>query len=307
MGAEVPVGEQHRHRGGDDRQRENQQHRVGQHRPHEQRQPPPAQAGGAHVGDRRVEVDRPDERGEPGEVDQVDPSVLAAGGGEEGVGERRVAGPTGFRGVPEDRGVEDDPAGQQQPEGERVQARVGHVARADHQRQEVVGEARHHWHDEQEDHRGAVHREQLVVGLGGDEVVVGHPELQADHQRLGAAEDEEHEREDHVHDPDALVVGGRQPAREAALLALDAVGDYLGCGGGVGGHGCLLSLALSRIRCSWIWVWCGLGAFRLSVSVGKPVEVGNGWGRGVEGGGGGPALPLPPLGVLDLPGAALAV
>ncbi len=201
-------------------------------------------------------------------MNQVDPRVLAAAGGEEGVGERRIAGPAGFRGVPEDRGVEDDPAGEQQPEGERVQARERHVARADHQRQEVVGQARHHRHDEQEDHRGAVHREQLVVGLGGDQRVLGGAQLQADHQRLDAAEDEEHEREDHVHDPDPLVVGGREPAHEAALLAIDAVGDYLGCGGGVGGHRCLLlflSLWARSRNCRWYllvvsaWAGCGLG------------------------------------------------
>ena len=190
----------------------------------------------AHVGDRHVEVDRPQDRGEPGQVDQVDPRVLAAAGRVDRVGQRHVARPAGFGRVPEDRGVEDDPAGQQQPEGERVQAREGHVARADHQRQEVVGQPRHHRHDEQEDHRRPVHREQLVVDLGRDQRVVRRAQLQADHQRLDAAEAEEHERRDHVHDPDPLVIGGRDPARPALLLALDAVGDYLGDGGCVGGH-----------------------------------------------------------------------
>ena len=80
VGAEVAVGQQHRHRRRDHRQREDQQDRVGEDRPHEQRQAPPAHAAGAHVGDRRVEVDRPEERGEAGEVDQVDPRVLAAAG-----------------------------------------------------------------------------------------------------------------------------------------------------------------------------------------------------------------------------------
>ena len=236
VGAEVAVGEQQRHRAGDHGHRDDDQHRVGQQRPDEQRQPAPAHPASAHVGDRDVEVDRPEDRGEAGEVHEVDPRVLAAAGGEEGVRQRHVARPAGFRRVPEDRGVEDDAAGEQQPEGDRVQARVGHVAGADHQRQEVVAEARHHRHDEQEDHRRPVHREQLVVGLGADQRVLRRSQLQAHHQGLGAAEDEEHEREDHVHDPDALVVGRRDPAHEAALLALRAVGDDLGYRGGVGGH-----------------------------------------------------------------------
>ena len=218
--AEVAVGQQHRHRRRDHRHREDDQDRVGEDRPDEQRQAPPAHTPRAHVGDRGVEVDRAEDRGEAGEVDQVDPRVLAAAGRVERVGERYVAGPARFRRVPEDRGVEDDATGQQQPERERVQARVGHVARAHHQRDEVVGQARHHRHDEQEDHRRPVHREQLVVGLGRDQRVVRSAQLQADHQRLDAAQAEEHECRDHVHDPDLLVIRGRDPARPAARLAL---------------------------------------------------------------------------------------
>ncbi len=228
--AEVAVGQQHRDGRRDHRHREDDQHRVDEDRPDEQRQAAPAHAARAHVGDRHVEVDRAEDRGEAGEVDQVDPRVLAAAGRVDRVGERHEADPAGFRRVPEDRGVEDDAAGQEQPVGERVQAREGHVARADHQRHEVVGQAGHHRHDEQEDHRRPVHREQLVVGRRRDQRVVRRAELQAHHQRLDAAEAEEHERRDHVHDPDPLVVGRRDPARPAARLALDAVGGYLGDG-----------------------------------------------------------------------------
>ena len=236
MGPEVAVGEQHRDGPRDHGHREDDQHGVGEHRPHEQRQAAPAHPLGAHVDDGRVEVDRPQDRGEARQMDQVDPRVLSAARGEEGVGERRVAGPAGFRGVPEDRGVEDEPPGEQQPEGEGVQAREGHVAGADHQRQEVVGDAGHHRDDEQEDHRGPVHREQLVVDLGAHQRVLRDPELQAHHQRLDAAEQEEDEREDHVHDPDPLVIGRREPARPAARGALRAVRYDLGCRGGVDGH-----------------------------------------------------------------------
>ena len=143
VGAEVPVGEQHRDRRGDHRQREDQQDRVGEDRPHEQRQPAPAHAAGAHVGDRRVEVDRAERarRGRSGGSGRsTRPGRRSASRWRSDSG--AIARPAGFRRVPEDRGVEDDAAGQQQPEGERVQAREGHVARADHQRQEVVGQAR---------------------------------------------------------------------------------------------------------------------------------------------------------------------
>ena len=140
--AEVPVGQEHRDRGGDGRQRDDQQHRVDQDRPDEQRDPAPAHARRPHVDDRHVEVDRADERGDAGEVDQEDPGILAAAGRVLDARERRIAPPAGFRRMPEQRGVEDDAARQQQPERERVEAREGHVPGADHQRHEVVAEAR---------------------------------------------------------------------------------------------------------------------------------------------------------------------
>ena len=150
--------------------------------------------------------------------------------------QRHVAAPAGLGRGEEQRHVEDDPAGEQQPVGEGVQAREGHVARADHQRQEVVAQAGHHRHDEQEDHRRPVHREQLVVGLRSDQVVVRDAQLQAHQQRLDPAEQEEHEGRDHVQDPDLLVVGRGQPPRPAAALGLGVVGDDLRDGLGVGGH-----------------------------------------------------------------------
>ena len=211
VGPEVTVGEQHRDRGGHHRQRDDQQHRVHEQAPHEQRQPAPAHPGGAHVHDRRVEVDRADQRGDAGDVDQEDPRVLAAAGRVLDARQRRVAPPAGLRRLPEQRDVEHDPAEQQQPVGERVQARERHVAGADHQRQEVVPEARHHRHHEQEDHRRAVEREQLVVVLAGQQRVVRHAELHAHQQRFDPAEREEHEGGDQVEDPDLLVVGGRDP------------------------------------------------------------------------------------------------
>ncbi len=236
MGPEVAVGEQHRDRRRDHRHREDDQDRVGEDGPDEQRQASPAHAPGPHVGDRGVEVDRAQDRGETGQVGQVDPGVLAAAGGEVGARQRHHARPAGFRRVPEQGRVEDDPSRQQEPVGECVQAGVGHVPRPDHEGDEVVGQAGHHRHDEQEHHRRPVHREELVVDGGGDQRVVGGSQLQAHHQRLDAAQAEEHEGRDDVHDPDPLVIGGGDPARPAAGLALDRVGAQLGYRGCIGGH-----------------------------------------------------------------------
>jgi hypothetical protein len=131
--------------------------------------------------------------------------------------------------MPEEGCVEDDPATCQQPEGERVEAREGHVPGADHQRYEVVAKARPHRDDEQEDHRRAVQGEQLVVVLGGHQRVVGDRELAAHDQRLGSAEAEEHEREDEVHDADLLVIGGEDPIHPLLRLTrlMDLVSEDL--------------------------------------------------------------------------------
>ena len=213
--AEVAVQQQHRDRRGQRGQRQDDQVRVDQDRPHEQRHAPPAHAGRAHVVDRGDEVDRAEDRRQAGEVDHVDPRLLAVGGRVLLRRERDVGEPAGLGRGEEERRVERHPAEQEHPVRPGVQPREGDVARADHQRQQVVREARPHRHDDEEDHRRAVHGEQLVVGLRRDERVLGRAELDAHQQRLDAAQHEEHHAGVEVEDADLLVVGRRQPRRSS--------------------------------------------------------------------------------------------
>ena len=118
----------------------------------------------------------------------------------------------------EEAQVQDDPAEQEQPVRERVQPRERHVARADHQRHEVVAEAGEDRDDDEEDHRRAVDRQHLVVRVLRQERLVRRRELRAHEQREDAAGDEEDERRRDVEDPDPLVVDGDEPARDAAAL-----------------------------------------------------------------------------------------
>ncbi len=230
VSSEVAVGEQHGDRRGHRRQRDDEQDRVDHERPHEQGQAAPAHPRRAHVDNRGVEVDRAQQRGDAGQVDEEDPRVLAPARRVLDARQGWVAPPAGLRRVPEDRRVEDDPARQQQPVGERVQTREGHVPGADHERQEVVAEARPDRDDEQEDHRRPVHGQQLVVVLAGQDRVVRLGQLDAHEQRLDPAEHEEHERGDQVEDPDLLVIGGRDPIDPPLGLTRprDLVGDDLG-------------------------------------------------------------------------------
>jgi len=103
-------------------------------------------------------------------------------------------------------------------------------------------------HDPEEDHRGAVHGEQLVIHARRDEVVVRAGELRTDGEGLDAADEEVQHRERSVEDADLLVVDGGQPvgpagrpvgAVEAEVAALRGQRGLAGDGSvmGVVGHG----------------------------------------------------------------------
>ena len=143
--------------------------------------------------------------------------------------QRRVGRPArvGGAAAPHEARVHHEPAEQEQPERGRVQPREGHVAGADLQRHEVVAERRHHGHDEQEDHRRAVHREQAVVGLRRHHRVVRVLELEPDHERHQPAHREEEEGGVQVEDPDPLVVDRGHP-RPQAGGGPDRGGRYAG-------------------------------------------------------------------------------
>ncbi len=152
-----------------------------------------------------------------------DPVVGPVRRAERRLAERRVAEPARRRrAAGEQAEVQQEPAEREEPVAHRVQAREGHVARADHERHEVVGEADERRHHDEEDHRRAVHREDLVVGVGREEAPVRARELQAHEERLDAADGEEEERRQEVEDADALVIDGRDPGEDRALSCASA-------------------------------------------------------------------------------------
>ena len=151
--------------------------------PDEDRDPVDRHPGSAHLQDGDDEVDRAAGRRDGGEDQPEGVEVDVDAGSEPGVGQRRVGEPAGV-GCPadEERRVEEDPRRQEDPVAEGVEAREGHVARPDHQRDEEVAEPRQHGHGEEEHHRHAVHREELVVGLRADQVQLRPAELGAQDQ-----------------------------------------------------------------------------------------------------------------------------
>src|SRR5262249_56639859 len=64
----------------------------------------------------------------------------------------------------------------------------------------------------------AVHREQPVVDVGGDEIALRGGELQANQSRRGAADKEEHRDAGEIEDGNAFVVGGEEPRTQPIVL-----------------------------------------------------------------------------------------
>src|SRR5205085_8636252 len=111
-------------------------------------------------------------------------------GGEGSVAEPAAVG----RGGEENRNGDEQSAEQVHPVAEGVEARERDVTRADLQGNQEVEERRRERHDREEDHGRPVHREELVVKLSRDEMLVRRSELGADDHRLDATENEETER-----------------------------------------------------------------------------------------------------------------
>ena len=141
-----------------------------------------------------------------------------------GVGEERREGsverPAGIHSAG-DQGGDDE----QSPQGinvpaRQIQAGEGHLARADHERNEEVAESGGNRGNQEEPHHDdAMRGEQLVVGFRIHHIPCRRQQLEA-HQGCGsAAEKEEAGDRDHVKQSDALVVPGQQPRPESEALA----------------------------------------------------------------------------------------
>jgi hypothetical protein len=212
LGTEQPLKTEEEQRHGDDRHREQEQELHHQHHPREHRHLHEAHARRAHVQDGHDEVDGAGQRRDAGDLQGEQPEVDAVGGREDRPGVRRVAEPAAV-GCPaeEPAEVQEDAGRDECPQTERVEPGEGDVAGADLQRHEVVAEGGRHGHHEEEDHRGGVHGEHLVVRLRAQHVSVRPSELQADQQRLDPAHHEKDQGDGAVHDADLLVIDGEDP------------------------------------------------------------------------------------------------
>jgi hypothetical protein len=217
VGPEVPV-EHHQEEGhGDDRHGKQGEQLRDQRHPREDRHSQQTHAGRPHVERRDHEVDR-SSRGRNAEQQQAEHPEVGAPPGQ-------IAGDAGIGGIPEPatigRATEEEARIQKQATQEErpvthgVHAWEGHVPGADLERDHVVGEANRQRHDDEEDHRRAVHGEDLVVLVGRQDVPVGPGQLQPDEEGFGSADQEEGESGHRVEDSELLVIDGEEPAPEA--------------------------------------------------------------------------------------------
>ena len=106
--------------------------------------------------------------------------------------------------------------------------------RADHHgHEEVAKHGGDRGDEEEEDHHHAVHGEELVVGVGLDEVAGGGEQFETDEQGEESADEEEERDGEQVEQGDALVVGGEQPRADTVVLVEIILALY-----GLNGCGC---------------------------------------------------------------------
>ena len=126
-----------------------------------------AHAGAAETDDGSDKVDGGADAAESGDKQAESPEIGAVAdrkcpSGEGSIGEpadvRRAAGTIKTVATDETE-IEEQAAERGEPETPGIEAGKGHVARADHQRDEVIAEAEEYRHGDEENHGGAMHGE----------------------------------------------------------------------------------------------------------------------------------------------------
>ncbi len=197
--AEAAVGGQREQRGGQQREDQDHQDRRDEDVPGEDRHPEHRHAGAAHADHGGDHVHRAEDGAQTADGQAQDPQVARRRPGQcTGIRERGVGRPPEVRRPArgDESAQRDRRAEHEQPERQCVEPREGHIWRADLQRQHQIGEAEHDRGGVEQQHRRAVHGEQLVVLLVGQELQSGRGEFGADQQRHQPADEEEDETGD---------------------------------------------------------------------------------------------------------------
>jgi hypothetical protein len=172
-----------------------------------------------HREDRGDEVHRRPNAADAGDKQAQCPEVSAVTEREWARGKRGIRKPSDVRGIAgavesvsaEEAEVEKQTSKYREPKTQSVQPGKSHIPCANHQRNQVCAEAKQDGHRDEEDHGGAVHREQAVENLRRHEMIVWNHQLYPHHRRFDATDHEKDERVDDVHNAELLVVDGDHP------------------------------------------------------------------------------------------------
>ena len=217
--SQVAIEAEHDLRG---RQRaDGDQDQTGHHEihPDQQRHFPELHPRTPQAQNRGHHIDRSADAADAGNQHRQDPEVGAVPARKCLRSQRRVGEPSHVGSVsravkaigPHQAEIEEKASKCGHPEAERIQARERHVARADHQREQIIGEAEHDGHGNEENHRGPMHGEHPVEDLGRDEMVVRDDELNPHDRGFDSADHEKHQGIKNVHDAQPLVIDGSDP------------------------------------------------------------------------------------------------
>ena len=186
------------------------QNHSGHHQvePRQQRHAAELHARASHAQNGRDDIDGGSDASKSGNQERKRPIVRAVARRKRPCGQRRVRPPSHvwcIAGAVEPVSaqkaeVEKKSTQRRQPETEGIQPRKRHVARADHQRHEVVRKPKQDWHGHEENHGRAMHGEHAIEDLRRNKVVVREHQLDANDERF-----------DHRRRPE---IAGRRECRE---------------------------------------------------------------------------------------------
>ena len=181
----------------------------------------------------RHHVQRGSDAAEAADQQADDPVVGAVSYGKRRRGQGRIGKPADVRRAAgavqseaaDEAEVQNDAAQRAHPEAPGIQARKRHVARPDHQRNQIIGETKYDGHGSEEDHGRAMHGEQAIEDFGRDEVIVGDRQLGAHDRGFHATDHQEQDAVAEVHQPQPLVIDRDDPVvqhlhQRAGSLAL---------------------------------------------------------------------------------------
>jgi hypothetical protein len=193
---------------------------LNQHGPDEERHPVEGHSRCSVLEDGDDQLDRGHQGGDFGKSDRLGIYIDPLPRRELRAGQGDIAEPAGIGcGIQEKAYIQKEPAEEVHVVPVGVKSGERHVPGANHERHQVQTHCGYYRHGKEEHHRHAVHREELIVGVWTQQVVLGPGELSSHYAGLQTSQEEEQHGGGDVSLSDRLVVDATQPVPEPWGLA----------------------------------------------------------------------------------------